>query len=92
MENNPDIDYGMPGPIVHYVEKYYQNGYEQLLHESVIRKPTVHTLWMFNRVINGSDKPEKEKYLSSLKEISNIKSLPENVREETESFLKYQES
>ena len=92
MENNPDIDYGMPGPIVHYVEKYYQNGYEQLLHESVIRKPTVHTLWMFNRVINGSDKPEKKKYLSSLKEISNNKSLPENVREEAESFLKYQES
>ena len=21
MENHPDIDYGMPGPIVHYMEK-----------------------------------------------------------------------
>lgn len=91
MENNPDIDYGMPGPIVHYMEKYYRNGYEQLLHDSVVRKPTVHTLWMLNRVINGSDKAEKDKYLLSLKEISNNKSLPENVREEAKSFLKHQE-
>ena len=22
MENNPNIDYGVPGPLVHYMEKY----------------------------------------------------------------------
>ena len=31
MENNPDIDYGMPGPIVHYVEKYCQDRYSDIV-------------------------------------------------------------
>lgn len=35
MEENPYIDYGMPGPIVHYIENYYQKGYEELLYDSI---------------------------------------------------------
>ena len=44
MEEHPDIDYGMPGPLVHYVERYFLRGYEQLLYDSIKRKPTIHTL------------------------------------------------
>jgi len=54
MEDNPSIDYGIPGPLVHYVETFYGNGYEDLLIESVKRNPTTHTIWMLNRVINGT--------------------------------------
>lgn len=31
IENNPELDYGMPGPIVHFMESYYENGYEEIL-------------------------------------------------------------
>ncbi|MBQ4220938.1 MAG: hypothetical protein II666_15450 [Butyrivibrio sp.] len=50
MENNPNIDYGMPGPIVHFMESYYKKGYEDELLKSVKRKPTQHTVWMLNRI------------------------------------------
>lgn len=50
MENNPNIDYGMLGPIVHFMESYYKKGYEDELLKSVKRKPTQHTVWMLNRI------------------------------------------
>lgn len=53
MEENPSIEFGTPGALVHFVEKFYRNGYEQKLLESVSRKPTSHTAWMLNRLING---------------------------------------
>ena len=68
MEANPDIDYGMPGPVVHFMEKYYGNGYEEELLESVKRKPTLHTLWMMNRVLNDDDLKDRDKYLCVLEE------------------------
>ena len=29
MELNPGLDFGTPGPLVHFVEQFYGNGYEQ---------------------------------------------------------------
>lgn len=55
MEKNPDFDFGEPGPLVHFVEGFYKNGYEEKLVESIKRFPTKHTVWMLNRVINGSN-------------------------------------
>lgn len=52
MENHPGIEYGMPGSLVHFVERFYKKGYEELLLKSVKRKPTMHTIWMLNRIIN----------------------------------------
>ncbi len=54
MENNPEIDYGPPGPLVHFIEQFHGKGYERHLVESVTRTPTPHTVWMLNRVINGT--------------------------------------
>lgn len=42
MERHPMDDFGMPGAIVHFVERFYKNGYEELLIESVKRRPTMH--------------------------------------------------
>lgn len=87
MEENPDIDYGCPGPIVHYMEKFYGNGYEQLLYESVKRKPIVHTLWMLNRIINDVQGEEEEKYINLMKETANNTDLPDDVRDEAQFYL-----
>lgn len=38
IESNPDIDFGTPGDLVHFVEKFYKKGYEELLLKSVRKK------------------------------------------------------
>jgi hypothetical protein len=59
MEEYPTLDYGMPGPLVHFIEEFYLKGYEEELTESVDRKPTMMTVWMLNRVLNGTEETEK---------------------------------
>ena len=39
IESNPDIDFGTPGDLVHFVEKFYKKGYEELLLKSVRKNP-----------------------------------------------------
>jgi hypothetical protein len=56
MEAHPNIDFGSPGPLVHFVERFFGSGYEEKLLDSLARKPTQHTVWMMNRLINGVDK------------------------------------
>ena len=85
MERNPLIHFGDPGAIVHFVETFYKKGYEEELVNSIKRKPTLHTIWMLNRIINGAD--NKEYYLSLLKKIYENKSYDKEKREEALYFL-----
>ncbi|MBR3833502.1 MAG: hypothetical protein IKJ73_04235 [Lachnospiraceae bacterium] len=89
MEENPDVDYGMPGPLVHYMEKYYNNGYEELLYNSINRNPTVHTLWMLNRILNSPILKEKEKYFLLLKQVAD-NNESEIIKEHANMYLQYQ--
>jgi hypothetical protein len=73
MENNPDVDYGKPGPLVHFVERFYGHGYEERLIDSLKRKPIKHTVWMLNRIINGSE--DKKEYLLGV--LDNLISFPD---------------
>jgi hypothetical protein len=57
MESHPFHDYGSPGPLVHFMELFYGSGYDEKLVQSVRRKPTLHTVWMLNRLINGAKSP-----------------------------------
>ena len=57
MEKHPSIHYGMPGALVHFIERFYRTGYEEKLLESIKRMPTSTTVWMLNRVINGTNEP-----------------------------------
>lgn len=68
-EEHMSVDFGTPGPLVHFVETFFKNGYEDKLLASIKRKPTQHTLWMLNRVLNGVSEDEKEKYLAVLKDL-----------------------
>lgn len=92
MENNPDIDYGMPGPIVHYMERKCMSDYNDLLYESVKRKPTIHTLWMLNRVINSPDFFDRQKYISLLEKISVDGNQTEMIKKEASMYLQYQKN
>jgi hypothetical protein len=68
MEEHSDMDFGMPGALVHFVERFHQHGYEDKLIESIKRKPTSHTIWMLNRVINGSKSEAAKRQLISVME------------------------
>lgn len=92
MENNPNVDYGMPGPIVHYMERDYMEGYEDLLYESVKRKPTIHTLWMLNRIINSPELVNKSRYILLLESVSENQNEPEMIRNEALLYLQYQKN
>ena len=58
MENHPDVDYGTPGPLVHFVETF--PNYEEKLIGSVERQPTPNTLGMFNRAFNSKRNDAQE--------------------------------
>ena len=88
MERHPLTDFGSPGPIVHFVERFYKKGYEEELLLSLKRMPTLHTVWMLNRLINGTD--QAEVYLELLKEISENASYNKEIREEALHFLSIQ--
>ena len=85
MERHPFADFGVPGSIVHFLETFYKKGYEEILLRSVKRRPTIHTIWMLNRVKNGAQ--EQQKYMNILKEIVENKKIEKEIRETAEEFL-----
>jgi hypothetical protein len=72
MEQHTDIDFGLPGPLVHFMEgsvKTEETGselYEELLTTSVRRKPVPYTVWMVNRILNLPLEPERRNRLIEL--------------------------
>jgi hypothetical protein len=81
MEEHPELDYGSPGPLVHHVEEFCWNGYEEKLIESVGRRPTTHTVWMLNRVLNGTTEPSRRQVLVRL-----MKQAASNPRTDAETL------
>ena len=87
LEKNSDFDFGMPGQIVHTLEKYYKKGLEEELFKSLNRKPTFYTLWMLNRIINGtSDAKEKECYMEILKSILKME-IPDYLKKQAQHLI-----
>ena len=85
MERHPLSDFGIPGAIVHYVERFYKNGYEDLLISSVARRPTLHTVWMINRIKNADENAEK--YEKILKDILAKQDVEEEIKNSVKGFL-----
>ena len=55
ISQNPSVDFGSPGELVHFVEKFYKKGYEEALIESVKKTPTFHNIWMIHRCYNDAN-------------------------------------
>src|SRR5689334_9615314 len=72
LEEHRDIDLGMPGPLVHYLERYFRRGYEEKLLISLERAPTPRTVWMLNRLLNGLKEVEREPYLREMTRLAGI--------------------
>lgn len=85
MERHPLADFGVPGAIVHFVEKYYRNGYEDILYQSVKRSPAMHTVWMLNRICNDKNSPDKFRKL--LAETAERKDIDNAIAKSANEFL-----
>ena len=91
VEEHPDLDFGAPGPLVHFVERFYGRGYEAELLTSLARSPTSHTLWMLNRIINGTAEPaQRARLLEVLRSSAEHPSANQIVRETALDFLRHQ--
>ena len=89
IENNSDLDFGNPGPMVHFMETYYGKGYEDLLLESVQRCPTFQTIWMINRIINDPKVKDKQKYIDILILLIKNKNLNKNLIDSIKELIDY---
>jgi hypothetical protein len=88
METNSLWDFGMPGALVHFVERFYGKGYEKLLMESLLRHATAHTAWMLNRVVNGEKNAEKRKhYINLMRQAERNSGIDSIAREQLNRFL-----
>jgi len=61
-EKYPKFDFGIPGSLTHFIEKF-ENVYAQELILSLKRVPTIHTLLLLQRLINGTNNTAKRRIL-----------------------------
>ena len=92
MEENPESEFGIPGPLVHFVERFIGAGYEQELLASLVRRPVDHTVWMLNRLINIADAETRARYLSALGAAGEHPGADALTRASVKRFLERQES
>lgn len=86
LEEHRDLDLGLPGPLVHYLERYFRRGYEAQLLTSLERAPTPRTVWMLNRLLNGLKGVEKEPYLREMERLAGV--ADDEVATMAQRFLK----
>ena len=88
MEEHPDVEFGSPGPLVHFVEKFYRAGYEDELLASLSRRPSMHTAWMLNRVINGVKNPDdRARLVDAMRAVGQHALANEQTREAAAHYL-----
>jgi hypothetical protein len=90
MERMPDTEMGTPGPLVHALERM-RGLYEHELIESVKRQPANLSVWMVNRILNGTrDSRQRQVYLDLLRIAAEHPTAPESVRHGAEHFIQHQ--
>lgn len=83
---NPYVDFGMPGELVHFVERFYKNGYEELLIASVRKNPTTHNIWMVHRCYNDINNPLHDTFLDLIKELHNSTNISKEIKNVIDEF------
>ena len=91
IERSPDIDYGGPGPLGHFLERHSKKGYEELLLKSIDRKPTIYTLDLLHRLVTDKENPNHKTYLDLMIKVSLSTNYPEDIIESAKENLSYLE-
>ncbi len=88
MERLDHADLGSPGPLVHTIEGW-PGQYEELLADSLQRKPTPLTVWMVNRILNRQ--PDNANiWLDLLRSVRDHPAASPAAKADAEGFLRYQ--
>ncbi|WP_375555191.1 hypothetical protein [Streptococcus nidrosiense] len=80
ISEHPEVDFGSPGYLVHFVERFYHQGYEDLLMEVVGKNPTLHNIWMLHRCCNDNDPNLVRQIQALVGELKKDKTLDSQVR------------
>jgi hypothetical protein len=88
IERLDSVELGTPGPLVHTLETW-RGRYEELLIQSVRRKPTPLSVWMVNRILNAIP-PDAQSWLTLLRSLADNPAASEETKAEAERFVKYQ--
>ena len=83
---NPLVDFGLPGDLVYFVEKFYKKGYEELLISSVRKNPTSHNIWMVHRCYNDTENPLHGKFAQLISDLKNDASVSDEVKNAIDEF------
>ncbi|HNX60027.1 MAG TPA: hypothetical protein PKK43_13080, partial [Spirochaetota bacterium] len=89
IESNPDVDFGSPGPLVHFLEEFDEKQYDEKLVESIRNNPTCHTLFMLNRIINSIDGDRKKVYLDLYNFVINSSNSSSEAKKVAQEFRDY---
>lgn len=87
IERHPITYFGDPGAIVHFIE-HFDPEYEEYLVESLKRTPTITTIWMLNRCINGRE--HTEELIDLMKEIAGRMDVDKEIRERAQEYVSFQ--
>jgi hypothetical protein len=91
MEAHPDIEFGSPGPLVHRLEGFSLEFYVPHLVASLKRTPTVQTVWMLNRIINGmKGHPWRASLIDDMRAISQRSNVAPEIRDAALHCLEHQ--
>ncbi len=90
IQENPEFDFGNPGEIVFFLEKYDEEKYDKILVESVMEKPTEHTIFMMNRIINGASEEKKSEYIELYMKILCDNRINDELKKIIKEFLEFQ--
>ena len=83
---HPNVYFGMPGGLVHFVERYSNRGYEELLIQSVAKTPTPHNIWMLHRCYNDPNDNQHDIYKQLIDTLRAAGTTPEEVKKEIDDF------
>lgn len=95
LEAHPNIDFGSPGPLVHFLEAVLLREREGALADALVaslrRRPVSATTWMLNRLLNVTDEPKhRAELLAELERIIDHEEADAHVAEEAREFLDWQ--
>jgi len=85
MERLSESELGMPGPLVHTMERYIGE-YENALEASIIAKPTFLSVWMLNRILNGKTE-RREHWIRLLNIAASSPCASSTVKEQAQRFI-----
>jgi len=90
-ERHPQVEFGVPGQLVHALETY-RGHYETLLLASLDRRPTATTIWLLHRLLNAAEGQEKQVLIAKLKSVLTHPLADEQAQAAAADFDRFQTS